>query len=151
MAKVEPKKMDKKEFEQLLEIVAKTISKLTKKHDALPTLLQQLLTPSEIVMLGRRIRIAQWLLTGKSCEEVREKLHAGRTTVHKVDHLLRLSCDSYEHVFPSLYWEAIENISEEKKNASKYSFAWTRTKYPLHFLLLNMFLDDREARRRLES
>ncbi len=148
MAKVDFRRMKREEYEHLSQLVQKTFRKL-KKQRAFSELVEDLLTSSEIVMLGRRIHIAQWLLVGKSCEDVCKKLGAGHTTVYRVDRWLRNQCASYEKIFPSLYWEIMSQIARERRKALPYSFAWIRRKYPLEFLLVNLILDDEETRRRL--
>lgn len=140
--------MKREEYEGLSQLVQKTFRRL-KRQRAFSKLVEDVLTQSEIVMLGRRIRIAQWLLVGKSCEVVSQKLGAGHATVYRVDRWLRERCASYEKVFPSLYVEIMGQVARERRKAPPYSFDWIRRKYPLEFLLINLILDDEETRRRL--
>jgi uncharacterized protein YerC len=118
-----------------------------KKRDSFSDLLCDFLTPSERVMFGRRIRIAQWLLAGKSCRAVMHKFGAGQDTVYVVDKWLRQKCGQYDEVFPSLYKEMLEKVSGERGLPT--SWKSVRRKYPMHFLLFNLFLDDMEARKNL--
>lgn len=55
-------------------------------QQAMEKLLQSLLTPSEIIMIGRRILIAERLLQEQTYTEIREELKVGTSTmlgVHK--------------------------------------------------------------------
>jgi uncharacterized protein YerC len=55
-----------------------------KGRDAVKSFLRDLLTPSERVMLGRRIIIARMIIAGQSYDAIGEKLHVGRNTISKV-------------------------------------------------------------------
>ncbi len=151
MAKVDFRRIRQDEFAQLHGLLQNTLLTM-KRRQNFAELMDDLLTQSEVVMLGRRIRIAQWLLYGKSCEVVSRKLHAGLATVYTVDRWLRIQCSSYEKIFPSLYWEMMHKAAKDRKKYSyPYSWNWIRSKYPMHFLLINLLLDDMEARKMLEE
>ncbi len=55
-----------------------------KGRDAMKSFLRDLLTPSERIMLGRRIIIARMIIAGESYDSIGERLHVGRNTISKV-------------------------------------------------------------------
>jgi len=61
-----------------------------KGKDAMKAFLRDLLTPSERVMLGRRIIIARMILAGGSYDAIGEKLHVGKNTISKVHKWLEI-------------------------------------------------------------
>lgn len=88
MAKVKIKKFTAAEKDQFLENLGKA---LLKQKDIRPMkeFLRKIFTPSEIVMMGRRLQTAQMLLDGKSYREIREINGIGLGTVQFVDSWLR--------------------------------------------------------------
>ncbi len=62
--------------------------------------LRDLLTPSEVLMLGRRIRIARGLLSGKRYEEIAYAEKASYSTIHLVDRALQRGLEGYRQVLP---------------------------------------------------
>ena len=113
-----------------------------KKREDLVDFLDALLTQSEEVMLARRIRIAKLLLTGMSQLEIAQKLKVGLATVQTVDRSLRKNFSSYRPVLSSLYEQVRKKKCEGKALTFPESFTSLRKKYPLHFLLLNLLLED---------
>lgn len=149
MAKVDFRRLKEFQRNELDELVTRTFRNM-KKQKTFDALIRGFLTDSEMVMFGRRIRIAQWLLVGKSCRQIMNKLHAGQDTVQSVDKWLRRECKTYETIFPSLYLEFMQKAARNrKKYAEPYSWQWVRNKYTMHFLLANALIDDAEARRML--
>lgn len=127
------------EYEQELIDV---LSHIERKKD-LQDFLFDLLTPSEIVMLARRIKIAKLLLQGKTYQFIRQALGVGFTTIASIDAWLERKFQSYRRT--------IAPLLEEERRRSKRTlpheegpFKQLRRKYPLHFLLLNVLLDDME-------
>lgn len=101
-------------------------------RDATKAFLRDLLTPSERIMLGRRIWIARLLLQGYSQAEIGEKLKVGPNTIQRVQRWLNDQMPGYE--------EAIKGMESEfaKRKKSKddpFSFRALKKKYPMHFLL----------------
>lgn len=104
---------------------------------AMKSFLKDLLTESERIMLGRRIRIARDILAGKSHDDITEHMRVGYDTVYKVRRWL-------DDQFPG-YENAVRGMEEEfanrkKKRDEKYLYATSalyrlKKKYPLHFLL----------------
>ena len=71
-------------------------------RDAMKLFLRDLLTPSERVMLGRRIMIARKLLSGESHRKIEEEMKVGRDTVQRVQRWLNDQLHGYEHAVAKL-------------------------------------------------
>jgi TrpR-related protein YerC/YecD len=84
MGKVKPSSIEKEKRDEAVAEFFKVIEKLKNKKEMADFFLG-LLTASEILMLARRIQIAQYLISGKSYEEILRKLKAGSETVHRTD------------------------------------------------------------------
>ena len=97
--------------------------------------LECLLTPSEQIMLGRRIWIARLLLEGASYNEIGKQLHVGPTTVRKVELWLQGQLPNYEK---ELQKQEDEKLLKQRRFEAKhdpFGFTALKLKYPLHFLL----------------
>lgn len=75
--------LSEKEMATTLDALYTAASSL-KGRDAMKSFLRDLLTPSERVMLGRRIIIARMIVAGESYDAIGERLHVGRNTISKV-------------------------------------------------------------------
>lgn len=105
-----------------------------KKADS-KAFLEGLLTPSEQIMLGRRIWIARMLLDGKTYHEIGKKLKVGPNTITKVELWLQNQLPDYEKI---LQQQETTNVHKKRrKTAAENPFGLTalKLKYPLHFLL----------------
>lgn len=89
-----------------------------------------LLTPGEILMLARRIQIAQMLLEGLSYEDIRGKIGASNQTITKTDRWLHGENLKYNKWLE----KCLKNINKTKKNDGK-DFKSLLDKYPGHRLL----------------
>lgn len=103
-------------------------------RDKTKMFLKGLLTPSERIMLGRRIWIARLLLAGVSSAEIGRKLKVGPNTIWRVQKWLDDQMPGYQ--------DAIKDLENELKNRKRkgdyvepFSFSSLKKKYPLHFLL----------------
>jgi uncharacterized protein YerC len=110
-----------------------TASSSIKGRDAMKLFLRDLLTPSERIMLGRRIIIARMLMAGNSYSQIGKRLHVGYATVRRVHKWL-------EDQFPGFENSIKEMEKEFDRRAGKVStgnslVARLKKKYPLHFLL----------------
>ena len=96
--------------------------------------LRDLLTPSERIMIGRRIIIARMLIAGISYDNIGERLHVGRTTIGRVHHWLTDQFPGFEDAVKAMEKEfdrrAVRHAAREP-----FSYAWLKKKYPIHFLL----------------
>lgn len=102
--------------------------------------LELLLTESEIIMCARRIEIAKLLLSGLSYAKIEERLGVGQKTVESVDRWLS-QYREYRKVFPKAL-DARRRGDPNYLRAS--SFKALRHRFPLHFLIFNLILDDDE-------
>ncbi len=112
-----------------------TAAASAKGRDGMKAFLRDLLTPSERVMLGRRIWIARLLMQGMSHAEISRKLLVGLSTVSRVEHWLKDQFPGYEKVIAELEKEMDRRAVRREAKADPFSFAALKRKYPLHFLL----------------
>lgn len=94
---------------------------------------KDLLTPSESLMLTRRIMIAKMLLEGWNFEDISKKLKAGTNTVNSVNRWLYTGFGGYLN--------ELKKIKTKKEFREQYpTTEWARLKrkYPAHFLIANL-------------
>jgi Trp operon repressor len=122
---------DQKKTRQLLFAAAQdaTVNGATKAF------LEGLLTPSEQIMLGRRIWIARLLLENKTYQEIGAQLKVGPNTVMRTELWLQGLLPDYDKELVAA--EKEEVIKNRKRTAAQNPFGLTAMKmrYPLHFLL----------------
>ena len=99
------------------------------------SLLKNLLTTSELVMLGRRLQIARMLVAGFTFAHIQSKIHASPITIVSVDRWLEGKFRSYRRVL-----RPFRHPSD--KPIDPHSFRAIHRKYPGHALLLNLLLGD---------
>jgi uncharacterized protein YerC len=99
--------------------------------------LKDLLTPSEKIMLGRRIWIARLLLAGHSQREIGKRLKVGPHTVWKVGQWLKDQLPGYEQAIQGLEQEMDKRAVHRESYTDPMSFVALKRKYPLHFLLFS--------------
>lgn len=107
-----------------------TAASSIKGRDAVKLFLRDLLTPSERIMLGRRIIIARMLIAGESYDEIGEKLRVGRATIGRVHRWLTDQLPGFENAIKEM-----EREFERRKRRPLVTYADLKRKYPLHFLL----------------
>lgn len=113
-----------------------TAASTMRGRDAVKLFLRDLLTPSERIMLGRRIIIARMLIARVSYAEIGKRLGVGSATVGRVHRWLKDQLPGFER--------AVAGMEEEfKKRRDKKLYAASalyrlKKKYPLHFLLFPM-------------
>ncbi len=103
--------------------------------------LQELLTESELVMVGRRIQIAKRLLLNQSHPRIAKDLGVGMATVRSVDATLRKHLQEYRHVLSSLGKKNGKEFARED-HYSTHFLGELRHKYPGKMALLNLLLGD---------
>lgn len=132
----------KKKMNQLSELqVIETLDALytaassLKGRTDMKAFLKELLTPSERLMLGRRILIARYLLSGYTHAEIGEHLGVGPNTIVKVERWVDAQMPGYRTAIGGLEKE-FKNRSDRREIATNpFSFKALKKKYPLHFLL----------------
>jgi len=88
MAKVLVYEVDSKERRAMVNELFLVLSQLNSLDDVF-IFLSGFVTPSEALMLGRRIAVAKLLLTGNTHDEIREKLKVSYQTITKMEHWLK--------------------------------------------------------------
>lgn len=83
MGKILVSDIPKKQREAILRNLSAVLTKVGDER-TMASLLRQLLTDSEVVMLGRRLEIAARLRRGQSYIEIREELGVGFATIQSV-------------------------------------------------------------------
>jgi len=128
--KRKPQELTKEEMITTLDSLYTAASSI-KGRDAVKLFLRDLLTPSERIMLGRRIIIARMLIAGKSYEEIGEQLRVGSATIGRVQRWLLDQFPGFENAIKEMERE----FDRRKTRGPLISYAYMRRKYPLHFLL----------------
>ena len=130
--KVRLNKLSEKEVIRTLDTLYTAASSL-QGREAVKLFLKDLLTPSERIMLGRRLIIARKLLNKETHDEIVKSMGVGYDTIVRVQRWLEDQLPGYE--------KALEGLEKEfKKRKEKKLYATStlyrlKKKYPLHFLL----------------
>ena len=110
-------------------------AKVAKDTKQLEKFLAGLLTPSEQIMLGRRIWVSRLILENKRYDEISERLLIGHNTIAKVELWLRgLLPDYGKHIEREVKRTTHERRKQMAK-ANPFGLTALKMKYPLHFLL----------------
>lgn len=134
--KMKKKVKDLTEQEQITTLdMLYTAAASAKDREAMKLFLRDLLTPSERVMLGRRIWIARLLISGETHVAIARKLLVGLTTIARIDKWLHDQFPGYEKVIEGLEKEMDKRAIKREASTDPFSFAALKRKYPLHFLL----------------
>ena len=128
------KDLSKEDFIKTLDMLY-TAAGTVKGRDAMKLFLRDLLTPSERIMLGRRIWIARMLLSGETHAGIGERLKVGPKTVSRVARWLEDQIRGYEPALKGLEKDMDRRAVRYESFADPFSFAALKRKYPLHFLL----------------
>lgn len=137
--KVRPRKVNKKDKIRYLDALYTAMAFL-KSREEIKKFLRDLLTESERIMIGRRIIIAQRLLEDKTYDEIKKEIGVGVDTIMRVHRWLSDGSDGYEKAIKEL--NKILDSRKKVYNREIYepgSFKWLKRRYPLHFLLFNLF------------
>ena len=99
--------------------------------------LRDLLTPSERIMLGRRIIIARRLLAGEGPTSIAAEMKVGYDTIYRVERWLHDQMPGYEQAIKGMEkeFEKRQKTRDEKKLYATSALYRLKKKYPLHFLL----------------
>jgi TrpR-related protein YerC/YecD len=132
MSKVRFYDVDKKERSRIIGELYGVIAELKSKDEVFKFLFE-LFTPSEVLMISRRIQIAKMLLDGITYLEIGKKMKVSHQTIIKVEHWLR--SDEERTKLIDLKLHKIKN-SESRQNGTSYKSQLD--KYPGHRLLKNL-------------
>jgi Trp operon repressor len=122
---------DQKYTRTLLMHAAREASRQGKLED----FLEGLLSPSEQIMLGRRIWISRLLMQQKTYDEIGARLKVGTQTIQKVEAWLQGIMPRYDDAIQA---EMKRQTIERRKAAIRenpFGLTALKAKYPLHFLL----------------
>ncbi|MBI2446589.1 MAG: hypothetical protein HYV51_02080 [Parcubacteria group bacterium] len=139
MAKINPRKINSLDRMKYLDLLWTSIAAF-KSRDEVKNFFKDLLSESEAIMLSRRIMIAKYLLEGMTYEEIRVRIKAGYDNIAKVHSWLIRGFGGYEKAIRE-FNKVLDKRGVNKILPRPLSFEWLRKKYPLHFLLFNLFLD----------
>jgi uncharacterized protein YerC len=114
-----------------------TAASAVKGRDAMKLFLRDLLTPSERIMLGRRIMIARQLLAGDGPSKISADLKVGFDTIYRVERWLHDQLPGYENAIEEMKkeFEKRSSVALDKKRYATEALYRLKKKYPLHFLL----------------
>jgi len=142
MTKVKYYDLSEKEKKQYFDDFYSMVSLLQDKEE-IQNFFKDLLTPSEMVMISRRIQIAKMLMKGATHEDIREELGVGNTTISYVDKWLNEGFGGYKNIV-SKHKAKNKKGKEIKINEGglPFSLDHLRKKYPAHFLLINLLKGD---------
>jgi uncharacterized protein YerC len=106
-------------------------------RDAMKLFLRDLLTPSERIMLGRRILIARKLLSKTPHSDIASELHVGMDTITRVQRWLHDQLPGYEHAVADMEkeFEKRKRDAEHRRLYATSMLYRLKKKYPMHFLL----------------
>lgn len=120
-------KLSKEEQESLVfDLVNSLVQTQTVGEAAL--FVQDLLTKSEMKMLGKRLRIAKLLLSGMTYEEIEKNLHVSHTTVAKIAAWLAERGDGFRKII-----ERLPKQTQEKAWHERSEWDMFKRRYSLYF------------------
>lgn len=102
-------------------------------RDAMKLFLKDLLTPSERLMLGRRIIIARMLMAGSSYNHIGAHLRVGKATISRIHTWLLDQLPGFENAVKEMEKE-FDRRAVRHAARDKFTFAWLKKRYPIHFL-----------------
>jgi len=122
-----------------LDLLWTSIAEL-KTREEVKNFFKDLLSESEAIMLSRRLMVALYLLQDKSYGEINRLMSISEATIAKVHRWLASGFGGYENAIKKFNQAVVRRAKNNRgKYLEPYSFAWLKRKYPLHFLLFNIF------------
>lgn len=132
MAKRKIYEVDQSQRRRMMDDFFEMVSKMKTKQDV-ANFFKDMLTPSETLMLTRRIEIAKMLLGGSSYADIKKMLKVGDNTINYVNRWLYSGFGGYLNEL---------HVSKDRKEAKRKfpTSEWNaiKKKYPAHFLVFNM-------------
>lgn len=132
MAKRKVYEVEKKERYRMLDEFFAMVAEIKTQKSA-ASFFKDLLTPSESLMLTRRIAIAKMLLAGWTCRDIAIKLKVGSNTINNVNRWLYSGFGGYLAEL-----KKAKNIKEYKTSIPTTEWEMIKKKYPAHFLIANL-------------
>lgn len=131
MPKVRVHQIDKRERLRIVGELLDVVSGI-KSRSEMFELLFRLMTPSEVIMLARRLQIGKMLLNGLSYEVISKRLHVSHRTIADVEGWLRENDQRASLVRKRL--KAVENKSKSFQHSESML-----DKYSYHRFLKDLF------------
>jgi len=88
-------RVSKSEKQRLLIALCQAVSSVQDSKEA-AQVLTDLLTPSEIEMVAKRLEIAKLLIQGKTYDQIRTKINAGYSTIGRINTWLNLAGEGFK-------------------------------------------------------
>jgi uncharacterized protein YerC len=142
MAKVRYRSLPSKQRIELEKIFSDLLERIG-VHASGRALLSDLLTKSEIIMLARRIQVADKLLSGKEFLEIASELRVGLDTVSSVDRWLAGKLTDYRSILDAIPHEKQAQTRKKLGQPAVYDpYSWHEAcrRYPAQFALFNLLL-----------
>ena len=112
-----------------------------KTKDEVKLFFKDLLSFEELVMLARRIQVAALLKAGVTHDEIQKTLKVSKDKIMSVQKAMIRGGKGYELVIKrlnDLYKKRLKRI-KRRRPAPWGTLSYLKQKYPLHFLLFNIF------------
>ena len=135
MAKVKTHLIDPKEKYRIIGEFYEAVSGLKNKKEVIDFFIG-LLTPSEALMMARRIQIAKLILEDKSYDEIKKESRVGTDTINKTDKWLNNSGEEYNKWIRKNF-EGLKNKTTKK--ATTKNIDNLLDKYSHHRFLKELF------------
>jgi TrpR family trp operon transcriptional repressor len=132
MAKIRFYDVEKKERYRVIEELYEVIGEL-KSKDEVVRFLFGLFTPSEVLMVSRRIQVAKMLIKGLTYIEISKEIGVSDQTIRKVEHWLK--SDESRMKFISSKISKIKN----KRGANVRNYESLLDRYPEHRFMKELF------------
>lgn len=136
MAKVKIYSMDKKEKQGIIDDLFEIFVELKTKNEVFSFLLG-LFTPSEVVMIARRIQVVKMIIDEKSYDEIREKLKVSNQTITKMEHWLRGDDEKTEFIIRKINNSAKKKLNDKNKSRNREPGSLL-DRYPHHRFLRDL-------------
>lgn len=132
MARRRVYEVEKRERSRMLDEFFQMIAEIQDKKAA-ESFFKDLLTPSEALMLTRRIEIAKLLLAGWNFRDISKKLKVGANTVNYVNRWLFTGFGGYLSEL-----KKAKNVRDYRNTIPTTEWEMIKKKYPAHFLIANL-------------
>lgn len=117
MTQVSRRPLKKEVEEKLFEVFWEVFELMRTKKEA-ESFLKELLTPTEEIMLAKRVAVALMLLKGYDYREIQDSLNVSATTVGKVSLWLRRGGEGYRRILEKIikrqkveeFWEKVDGF-----------------------------------------
>jgi uncharacterized protein YerC len=108
-----------------------------KGEASVQTFINDILTESERITIGRRLLIANLILTGQTYSEIHNQLGVSPNTFSRIRQWLTGRFPDYDQTLKDTYPVSSKTRADYTK-AVPFSFAHLEKKYPLHYLLFTL-------------